>query len=33
VIINLIAVLVPTPLFNAMSKAPADETVAADYRP
>jgi solute:Na+ symporter, SSS family len=32
IILNLAVVIVLTPLFNAMSKAPADETVAADYR-
>ncbi len=32
VILNIIVAIVLTPLFNAMSKAPVDETVAADYR-
>jgi solute:Na+ symporter, SSS family len=33
VILNLIVAAVLTPLFNGMSKARADETSAADYRP
>ena len=32
VILNIIVAIVLTPLFNGMSKAPVDETVAADYR-
>jgi len=32
VILNLVVVIVLTPLFRSMGKAPADETVAADYR-
>ncbi len=31
-LLNLVLALVLTPLFNAMSGAPVDETVAADYR-
>jgi SSS family solute:Na+ symporter len=31
-VLNLVLALVLTPLFNAMSGAPVDETVAADYR-
>lgn len=32
IVLNLVVAIVLTPLFNAMSSAPVDETVAADYR-